>query len=63
MTSMSSTMSTFHRVGAIEAKEMDGSEDAGACSGSTRFAMNVSLNVLPVPGALSTLMSPPMRRA
>ena len=31
--------------------------------GSTRFARNVSLNLLPAPGALSTLMSPLMRRA
>ena len=40
-----------------------GGAGSRARSAPTHFATNVSLNLLPAPGALSTLMSPPMSRA
>ena len=63
MASTSSTMSTFPLVAAAGAKGLAGTEDSRAGCGPTRFAMNVSLNLLPAPGALSTPRSPPMSRA
>ena len=56
-------MSTLHRVVAAAATRLAVRRAAAPRSAPTRFATNVNVNVLPTPGALSTLRSPPMSRA